>query len=105
LSFLNWFTSFNHLFFADVTFPDTADGSFVDYRGLPVFERLVENPANAAIIKTTLTAEGSAAPRGDPRFVIRVTVALESHANNSQASRRSSGKFVHLRITTDGPDF
>lgn len=74
------------------------------YRGLPVFERLIENPADTAVIKMTLTAEDSAAPRNDPRFVIWGTVALEPQVDDGHASRRSSGDFVHLRITADGPE-
>ena len=74
------------------------------YRGLPVLERLLEDPADTAVIKMTLTAEDSAAPRNDPRFVIWGTIALEPRADDSQASRRSSSEFVHLRITTDGPE-
>jgi GDP/GTP exchange factor required for growth at low temperature len=74
------------------------------YRGLPVFERLIENPANTSVIKMTLTTEDSAAPRSDPRFVIWGTVALEPQADDSQTSRRSSGEFVHLRISADGPE-
>jgi len=74
------------------------------YRGLPVFERLIENPTDTAVIKMSLTGEDSAAPRNDPRFVIWGTVALEPQADDSQASRRSSSEFVHLRITADGPE-
>ena len=74
------------------------------YRGLPVFERLIENPADTAVIKMSLTTEDNAAPRNDPRFVIWGTVALEPQADDSQASRRSSAEFVHLRITADGPE-
>jgi Gdp/GTP exchange factor required for growth at low temperatures len=74
------------------------------YRGLPVLERLLEDPADTAVIKMTLTAEDSAAPRNDPRFVIWGTIALEPRPDESQTSRRSSGEFVHLRITTDGPE-
>jgi hypothetical protein len=72
------------------------------YRGLPVLERLLEDSADSAVIRMTLTAEDNAAPRNDPRFVIWGTVALESHADGSQASRRSSGEFVHLRVTSEG---
>jgi hypothetical protein len=74
------------------------------YRGLPVFERLLDDPADTAVIKMTLTTEDSAAPRNDPRFVIWGTIALEPRADDSQASRRSSSEFVHLRVTTDGPE-
>ena len=74
------------------------------YRGLPVLERLLDDPADTGVIKMTLTAEDSAAPRNDPRFVIWGTIALEPRADDSQASRRSSGEFVHLRVTTDGPE-
>ncbi|KAH9988754.1 hypothetical protein BJV77DRAFT_1069915 [Russula vinacea] len=74
------------------------------YRGLPVLDRLLDDPADTAVIKMTLTAEDSAAPRNDPRFVIWGTIALEPRADESQTSRRSSGEFVHLRITTDGPE-
>ncbi|KAI0298477.1 hypothetical protein B0F90DRAFT_1732791 [Multifurca ochricompacta] len=74
------------------------------YRGLPVLERLLEDPADSAVIKMTLIAEDSAAPRDDPRFVIWGTVARESYVDDSQTSRRSSGEFVHLRVTTDGPE-
>ena len=74
------------------------------YRGLPVLERLLDDPADTAVIKMTLTAEDSAAPRNDPRFVIWGTIALEPRPDESQTSRRSSGEFVHLRITTDGPE-
>jgi GDP/GTP exchange factor required for growth at low temperature len=74
------------------------------YRGLPVLERLLESPSNTTVIKMTLTAEDNAAPRNDPRFVIWGTVALEPQTDDSQASRRSSGEFVHLRVTSDGPE-
>jgi len=74
------------------------------YRGLPVLERLLENPTDTAVIKMTLTTEDSAAPRNDPRFVIWGTVTTETRADDSQASRRSSGEIVHLRVTTDGPE-
>ena len=74
------------------------------YRGLPVLERLLDDPADTGVIKMTLTAEDSAAPRNDPRFVIWGTIALEPRADDPQASRRSSGEFVHLRVTTDGPE-
>ena len=74
------------------------------YRGLPVLERLLENPADTAVIKMTLSAEDSAAPRNDPRFVIWGTVAPEPQADESQTSRRSSGEFAHLLVTTDGPE-
>jgi hypothetical protein len=74
------------------------------YRGLPVLERLLDDPADTGVIKMTLTAEDSAAPRNDPRFVIWGTIALEPRADDSQASRRSSSEFVHLRVTTDGPE-
>jgi len=74
------------------------------YRGLPVLERLLESLADTAVIKMTLNAEDSAAPRNDPRFVIWGTVALEPQTDDSQASRRSSGEFVHLRVTNDGPE-
>lgn len=74
------------------------------YRGLPVLERLLDDPADTGVIKMTLTAEDSAAPRNDPRFVIWGTIALEPGADDSQASRRSSAEFVHLRVTTDGPE-
>ncbi len=74
------------------------------YRGLPVLERLLDDPADIGVIKMTLTAEDSAAPRNDSRFVIWGTIALEPRADDSQASRRSSGEFVHLRVTTDGPE-
>ncbi|KAH9958161.1 hypothetical protein BC827DRAFT_1221435 [Russula dissimulans] len=74
------------------------------YRGLPVLERLLENPTDTAVIKMTLTAEDSAAPRNDPRFVIWGTVTSETRTDDSQASRRSSGEIVHLRVTTDGPE-
>jgi Gdp/GTP exchange factor required for growth at low temperatures len=73
------------------------------YRGLPVLERLLEDPADT-VIKMTLTAEDSAAPRNDPRFVIWGSVTLESLVDDSQASRRSSGEFAQLRVTTDGPE-
>lgn len=74
------------------------------YRGLPVLDRLLDDPADTAVIKMTLTTEDSAAPRNDPRFVIWGTIALEPRPDDSQASRRSSGDFVHLRVTTDGPE-
>ncbi len=74
------------------------------YRGLPVLERLLESSPDTAVIKMTLGAEDNAAPRNDSRFVIWGTVALEPQADDSQASRRSSGEFVHLRVTTDGPE-
>ena len=74
------------------------------YRGLPVLERLLDDPADTGVIKMTLTAEDSAAPRNDPRFVIWGTIALEPQVDDSQASRRSSSEFVHLRVTTDGPE-
>jgi len=74
------------------------------YRGLPVLERLLDDPADTGVIKMTLTAEDSAAPRNDPRFVIWGTIALEPRADDSQASRRSSAEFVHLRVITDGPE-
>ncbi len=72
------------------------------YRGLPMLERLLED-SETAVIKMTLTTDDSAAPRNDPRFVIWGTVSLESQADDLQASRRSSGEFVHL-VTTDGPE-
>jgi hypothetical protein len=75
-----------------------------NYRGLPVLERLLDDPADTGVIKMTLTAEDSAAPRNDARFVIWGTIALEPRADDSQASRPSSGEFVHLRVTTDGPE-
>jgi hypothetical protein len=73
------------------------------YRGLPVLERLLEDPADT-VIKMTLIAEDSAAPRNDPRFVIWGSVTLESQVDGSQASRRSSGEFGQLLVTTDGPE-
>jgi Gdp/GTP exchange factor required for growth at low temperatures len=73
------------------------------YRGLPVLERLLEDTADT-VIKMTLAAEDSAAPRNDPRFVIWGTVALEFQVDDSQASRRGSGEFVHVRVTSDGPE-
>ena len=74
------------------------------YRGLPVLERLLNDPAETAVIKMTLTAEDSAAPRNDPRFVIWGAITPEPRADDSQASRRSSAEFVHLRITAEGPE-
>jgi Gdp/GTP exchange factor required for growth at low temperatures len=71
------------------------------YRGLPVLERILEDPVGT-VIKMTLTAEDSAAPRNDSRFVIWGTVSLESQLDDSQTSRRSSGEFVQLRVTNDG---
>ena len=71
------------------------------YRGLPVLERLLED-CDTTVIKMTLTDE-SAAPRSDPRFVIWGTATMESQADDSQASRRSSGEFAHL-VGTDGPE-
>ncbi|KAI0270524.1 hypothetical protein BC834DRAFT_950330 [Gloeopeniophorella convolvens] len=73
------------------------------YRGLPVLERLLEDPADT-VIRMSLTAEDSAAPRNDPRFVIWGTAAVESKADESQASRRGSGDVVQLRVTTEGPE-
>jgi GDP/GTP exchange factor required for growth at low temperature len=72
------------------------------YRGLPVLERLLED-SETAVIKMTLTTDDSAAPRNDPRFVIWGTVTLESQADDSLASRRSSGEFVHL-VATNGSE-
>jgi len=72
------------------------------YRGLPVLERLLED-SETAVIKMTLTADESAAPRNDPRFVIWGTVTMESQADDSQTSRRSSGEFAHM-VTSDGPE-
>ena len=72
------------------------------YRGLPVLERLLED-SQTAVIKMTLTADDNADPRNDPRFVIWGTVTLESQVDDSQASRRSSGEFVHL-VTPEGPE-
>ena len=72
------------------------------YRGLPVLERLLED-TETAVIKMTLTTDDNAAPRNDPRFVIWGTVSLESRADDSQASRRSSGEFMNL-ATTEGPE-
>lgn len=73
------------------------------YCGLPVLERLLNNPADTDVIKMTLTAKDSAAPCNDPRFVIWEMIALELQADDSQASRWSSNEFVHLQVTTDGP--
>ncbi|KAN0141783.1 hypothetical protein V8E53_000245 [Lactarius tabidus] len=72
------------------------------YRGLPVLERLLED-SETAVIKMTLTTDDNAAPRSDPRFVIWGTVTLEPQLDDSQASRRSSGEFVHL-VTNEGPE-
>jgi len=36
------------------------------YHGLPVFERLIENPANTAVVKMMLATEDGPAPQTDP---------------------------------------
>ncbi len=110
------FFSFSRLKYSDPTYFPTEETTMhtrystevfdvlQTYRGLPVLERLLDDPADTGVIRMTLTAEDSAAPRNDPRFVIWGMIALEPRADDCQASRRSSGEFVHLRVTTDGPE-
>ena len=58
------------------------------YRGLPVFEKLV--PDSEDVIKLSLAADQTAAPRDDPRFVIWGEVQSERDVDDYHSSSRDS---------------
>ena len=58
------------------------------YRGLPTFEKLV--PDSEGVIKLSLAAERSGAPRDDPRFVIWGEVQPEHDTDDYHATTRDS---------------
>ena len=58
------------------------------YRGLPSFEKLV--PDSEGVIKLSLSADKSGAPRDDPRFVIWGEVQHEHDTDDYHATTRDS---------------
>ncbi|PPQ80324.1 hypothetical protein CVT25_003607 [Psilocybe cyanescens] len=59
------------------------------YRGLPLFEKLVPED-NTNVIKLSLAADQSAAPRDDPRFVIWGDIQVEPEAEDYHSKSRDS---------------
>ncbi|KAH9477116.1 Guanine nucleotide exchange factor LTE1 [Psilocybe cubensis] len=60
------------------------------YRGLPMFEKLVPEIDNDNVIKLSLAADQSAAPRDDPRFVLWGETQVESEADDFNSKSRDS---------------
>lgn len=58
------------------------------YRGLPLFEKLV--PSSEDVIRLSLAADETAAPRDDPRFVIWGDIQPEPDANDYHSTSRDS---------------
>ncbi|KAI0313469.1 hypothetical protein OF83DRAFT_1141131 [Amylostereum chailletii] len=71
------------------------------YRGLPLLDRLAPDSTETTVIKMSLTADETAAPRDDPRFVIWGEVYPEptddSSVSISQPTDRSSSRSVASR--------
>lgn len=60
------------------------------YRGLPLFEKLVPEIESSNVIKLSLAADQSAAPRDDPRFVLWGEVQTEQDADDFNSRSRNS---------------
>ncbi|KAF8889083.1 hypothetical protein BD779DRAFT_1672040 [Infundibulicybe gibba] len=70
------------------------------YRGLPLLEKLSPDSEETTVIKMSLSADGTAAPRDDPRFVIWGEIKADDDYDNMSVAHESLTDFPSTRSSS-----